>query len=257
MSEYAIVLLSGWGVRSCVWDAVRPTFERYARVFRLDLGELASCAAAQGRSITLDVLVDLLAEATPERAVWIGWSLGGMVAARFAVRWPERVAALVTVATNPCFTARETWRQAMPEAEFLDFSRRFERDVEGALQRFLTLQCSGSETARVDARALKACVSPCDGDTLKWLQDGLRILRDADLREDYQRIDVPSMHLLGENDALVPAGVAEDILRLQPGARVRVMQGLSHVPFVSAPRVFAGLVEEFLGGCYAGRSSRA
>jgi pimeloyl-[acyl-carrier protein] methyl ester esterase len=43
-----------------------------------------------------------------KRAIWLGWSLGGLVASQIALPHPERVQALVT-ASSPCFSAQEEW----------------------------------------------------------------------------------------------------------------------------------------------------
>ena len=53
-----------------------------------------------GEAPTLDDEVDRLAALAPSPAVWIGHSLGGIVALELARRYPDRVAALVLLATN-------------------------------------------------------------------------------------------------------------------------------------------------------------
>ena len=61
---------------------------------------LPSTTMVLGEAPTLDAEVDRLVAAAPERAVWLGHSLGGIVALHLALRHPHRVAALVLLGAN-------------------------------------------------------------------------------------------------------------------------------------------------------------
>ncbi|VEB52926.1 Biotin synthesis protein BioH [Salmonella enterica subsp. enterica] len=65
--------------------------------------------------MTLEEMTAQVAKNAPDQAIWLGWSLGGLVASQMALTHPERVQALVTVASSPCFSAREGWPGIKPE----------------------------------------------------------------------------------------------------------------------------------------------
>lgn len=240
-----LVLLHGWGMHSLVWDAVMPGFLASRPVVVIDLPGMGR-SPLPGGDFTLDFLVEQVAQVAPPRALWLGWSLGGMVAARLAERFPGRVAGLITVATNPRFVAGEDWLHAVPPAVLEHFRALYAEDAQGTLIRFLALQCKDSVTMKDDTRFLREIVFHHGLPATKALRCGLQILQEVDLRETWRQLSVPTLHILGERDNLVPVAVKEDLSALQPSAQVAVVSGAAHLPFLSAPADFVAVVEAFL-----------
>jgi pimeloyl-[acyl-carrier protein] methyl ester esterase len=227
-----LVLLHGWGMHSLVWDAIMPGLLATRPVVVIDLPGMGR-SPLPGGDFTLDFLVDQVLRVAPPRALWLGWSLGGMVAARLAERFPDRVEALITVATNPCFVAREGWPQAVPLQVLQHFRALYAEDAQGTLIRFLALQCKDSVTMKDDIRFLREIVFHHGLPASKALRCGLEILQDVDLRDTFKQLKTPTLHVLGEHDNLVP---------------LTVIAGAAHLPFLSAPDVFVQRVQAFLAG---------
>ncbi|MBP6735321.1 MAG: pimeloyl-ACP methyl ester esterase BioH [Chromatiaceae bacterium] len=183
----------------------------------------------------LDDWVEACLAAAPARAVWLGWSLGGLVALAAARRAPERLTGLVALTATPRFVQADTWPAAMDPKTLARFHDGLLADPTGTLERFLAIQVRGSEAARETLRRLKqelaARPSP-DPAALAW---GLDLLRQSDLRPALQGLDCPSLWLFGARDTLVPAAVGADIATLLPEARVQVIAGAAHAPFLSHP----------------------
>ncbi|HET8708241.1 MAG TPA: alpha/beta fold hydrolase, partial [Pseudomonadales bacterium] len=102
----ALVVLHGWGLNAVVWDDIMPALLKHFEVTVIELPGFGRSPMPSG-DYTLDYLVEHVLKVAPERAVWLGWSLGGVVATQIAAQFPMRVEALVTVATNACFVANE------------------------------------------------------------------------------------------------------------------------------------------------------
>ncbi|MGB5605365.1 MAG: alpha/beta fold hydrolase, partial [Gammaproteobacteria bacterium] len=88
-----LLLVHGWGLHSGIWDGLAPLLEPHYRVTRMDLPGHGR-SAWQGQA-SLDDMTDAVLSTAPATAVWLGWSLGGLLAARAAQRAPARVTALV------------------------------------------------------------------------------------------------------------------------------------------------------------------
>ena len=240
-----LIVLHGWGMHSLVWDEVMPALLEHFQVTVVDLPGLGR-SPMPGGEYTLDYLVEHVLAVAPAKAVWLGWSLGGMVAMRTASQFPERVAGLITVASTPKFVADGQWPLAMKEEVLKAFQQVLLEDAEGTLIRFLSLQCKDSERIKDDIRALKELVYFHGIPAQKALRCGLEILQAVDLRQDLQRIQCPTLHLFGERDHLIPVGVSDAVGDLQPAAHTAVIKGVAHLPFLSAPDLFIAACTDFL-----------
>lgn len=231
-----LVLLPGWAMPPAVFSPLLPLLEK--RGWRVHLPALPLAD-------NLSAMADAVLAGAPARAVWLGWSLGGMVAAQAACAQPARVDALVTVATNLRFIAADDWPAAMPSNEFHGFSAEVAADPATALARFNALVARGGAAARADQRRLRALCA-ADGQDPRHLRLTLRVLAEADLRAGASALSCASLWLYGEQDALVPAAIAGEITRRVPRATTRILPGASHIPFLSAPETVADALATFL-----------
>ena len=243
-----LVLLHGWGMHSAVWDPVMPALLERFQVTVIDLPGLGRSPMPAG-DYDLDYLVQQVLSVAPEHGVWMGWSLGGMVATAIASRYPEKVSALVTVATTPKFVANSEWPLAMEEHVLDAFIQMLEEDNEGTLIRFLSLQCKGSISLKDDIRQLRELLHLHGLPAPKALRQGLHILKQADLRQALSQVQCPSLHIFGANDHLVPVGVSKLIAQLQPAGQNAVIKEVAHVPFVSEPELFMAACNDFFSQC--------
>lgn len=245
-----MVLLHGWGMSSLVWDEIMPDLLKYFRVTVIDLPGFGRSSVPEG-DYTLDYLSKHVLTVAPKKAVWMGWSLGALVAMNVAINESDRISALISIAGTPSLIQREGWSYGIPVDVMDQFSRMFDEDVEGTLIRFLALQAKGSRSQREDIRKLKKMLYFHGIPAPQALREGLNILRSVDLRGAVPDICCPTLHVFGDHDHLVPAQTAQGIKKLMPVSSVVRIEDVSHIPFVSNPESFLLSIQEFLSRCRA------
>lgn len=230
-----LVLLHGWGLNAEVWNCIR---EELASQFTLHLVDLPGFGRSRGYgAMPLDEMAKQVLEQAPPRAIWLGWSLGGLVASRIALNHPDRVQALVTVASSPCFSARDAWPGIKPDV-LAGFQQQLSEDFQRTVERFLALQTMGTDTARQDARTLKSTVLSLPMPEVDVLNGGLEILKTVDLREPLSALAMPHLRIYGYLDGLVPRKVVPLLDALWPQSESMVIGKAAHAPFISHPAEF-------------------
>ena len=105
----AIVLLPGFSLTAHAFDDIGPLLAVGRRVIALTPRGFGESDAPDSGAYTIDTLVDdlraLLDSLQVARAVLIGHSISGTVAAHFALRFPHRVTKLVLLDAFPYFAA--------------------------------------------------------------------------------------------------------------------------------------------------------
>lgn len=237
-----LVLLHGWASDSEIWRSIIPNLRQYFNITLIDLpgfGRSVDCVVEDDIAVELDALLEVL----PESAIYCGWSLGGMFAAVIAEAYPQRVLALVTIASNAVFVANESWPAAMSRKDFDAFCHAVEKNAEKGLRRFQLLQLHGDErTGTVKTVLNRQQVQVNEFALLK----GLQYLNEFDNRAALAGLTCPALHVFGGNDALVPLQAAEYFSVNYPKHEVKVFPSSGHIPFLSQPELFLTELVDFV-----------
>lgn len=201
-------------------------------------------------------LVAALAAAAPRRAVWVGWSLGGVLAQWAACRYPERVAGLVCIAASARFVACDGWPHGMAPAVFDDFAASFAHDADGAARRFLSLQTAGNDDAALLRRLRQAAArSGAHGEHLHAEHAhaehahaeqaaALRFLGDSDLRGALRDCRCRADFIGGGCDQLVAARAVEQSSRLARNGRFHNIADAAHAAPISHAERICEIIEQ-------------
>jgi len=228
-----LVLLHGWGMNSAVWEPVIDRLDQHFTVTSVDLPGHGFSTMPDAGATDLNDWSDAIAAVVPDNAIWLGWSLGGLLALQAALNRITNIRALFMVTATPSFIQRDGWQCAMPEQTLTQFSQNLKADVKTTLTRFLSLQIKGCDNARDLLKQLRSGFAERPPATFHALQTGLGFLRDTDLRQYLKEIDIPVHWLYGNRDTLTPACAADEIGAMMPAATSQIIKGAAHVPFLS------------------------
>ncbi len=238
-----LVMLHGWGLHGGFFEALMPHLEAHFHVHRVDL-------PGHGRSRAevvsgLDAWVDAVRASVPEKAIWLGWSLGGIVALHAALKYPDQVERLALVASTPRFVTDADWPHAQKPEVLAHFASELRGDFRKTVSDFLTLQSLGDAHAREQVRELRPMLFDHGNPEPEGLAAGLDILRDADLRDALHELRVPALLVAGQRDRLTPPAAMVAAADSIPDAELELYEGAAHMPFLSDPARFGRQLKAF------------
>lgn len=242
-----LVMLHGWGLNSGVFDQVAPLLAQSNNVILIDLPGFGDNADVT--LTTLENAVEHIYDSLPTRFSLLGWSLGGLIAQKLALTYPESVSSLICTATTPYFMAQEHEWFGIESKVLQQFETQLANNYQKTVQRFLAIQAMGSVSAKADMQELKEAIAHYPAPCEESLLHGLRLLQTVDLRNEIQQIQCPTLRIYGRLDSLVPYKAVTKIEALQPRATTIMLQHVSHAPFISDKQLFARTIMEFMELC--------
>ena len=243
-----LLVLHGWGMNHRVWERIRPGLIAHWQVTWVDLpGHGHSHALPMG---DFDELLEELAPLLQPETVIIGWSMGGLLAQGLARRFPQRVKALMLIASTPCFVQRPEWPHGLAESVLDTFASNLQQDYSATVRRFFALQFMGVRHDPSALQALRERVLALPA-SVSALARGLELLKQTDMTA--VPTTVPCLWVFGRLDKLIPVSLADALAERAAAAgsgsirqQIVVLPKAAHVPFVTHPEDVLQSVTAFL-----------
>jgi pimeloyl-[acyl-carrier protein] methyl ester esterase len=240
-----LVLLHGWAMHSGIWGGL---VDLLAEQFRVHLVDLPGHGINRHTPLSPDLneVADLILSKLPP-AVWIGWSLGGLITLAAALRQPGRVKKALLVAATPCFSRSPGWDCGVDVAAQQAFADALENDFEGSLKQFW-LQCFGANLIDESLHLLGKTSVLDHLPSKNTMQTGLHLLYGSNLLGDLSRCEVPTLFVGGTRDRTIKPESFARAAELMPAADSRLIQAAGHAPFISHEDRFMDIISEFYQG---------
>ena len=238
-----LVMLHGWGMHSGLFQHITGQLSEHYCITLIDLPGYGQSPMLAG-NYNLNTVVNAVADAAPQQAHWLGWSLGGLIATHMAATSPKRVLQLINVCSTPKFLASDHW-PGMPEKNLQHFASLLERDYTNTLKHFINLQFYATKSDHQLLRDIQQQVLDSRPNEAA-LSAGLDLLKTTDLRATLSQVSCPTHFILGRLDAIVPADVGTAITELKPDCTIHMITKASHAPFISHKKDFLAILNKVM-----------
>lgn len=239
-----IVLVHGLGLNRHAWQWQLPTLRTRHNVITYDLhGHGGSSPPSETPSLSLfaSQLRELLDHLGIDKAAVAGFSLGGMIARRFAMDNPGRLWALVVLHSAH---TRDPAAQAAVEARVHQAREEGpSATVDGALARWFTDPYRAANPATMDLvrRWIMANRREIYASIYQVLADGV-----TELVAPRPPISVPTLVMTADEDFGNSPAMSRAIAAEIAGARLVILPGLRHMAMAEAPELFTASLKSFL-----------
>ena len=240
----AVVLVHGMGLNQAMWQWLLPALTPHFLVLSFDLlghGESMDPVGRPDLKTFSAQIVELLDICGLTRGAVVGFSLGGMIARRFAIDHPNRLSALAilhsahdrSAAERAAIMQRvETVRQSGPAAT-----------VDAALARWFTdeFRTRHPEMMALVRRWVMANRKEVYASIYRVLAEG-----DAEIADPIAAIRCPTLVMTGAEDFGNSPDMAQRMASAIPGARIVILPGLRHMALAEDPTTLNAPLVSFL-----------
>jgi len=238
-----IVLSHALGCDQSMWDALANDLAAQHRVICFDHRGHGDSDVPPGPYTLADLADDahaLLREVSgSEPVVWIGLSLGGMVGQELALRYPERVSAMVIAHSSSGYSAeeREPWQQRIDIVS----AQGLEEIADKTMQRWFTEGFRQTQAATVARWRRRVVSTPVAG----YLA-ACHAVMNLDITPRLSGLRLPTLVIGGSEDTSTPPEMSRTMAAAIPGAELVVMDGVAHLGVLEQPNAFGELVHRFI-----------
>ncbi|WP_227369369.1 alpha/beta fold hydrolase [Halomonas sp. M20] len=221
----SLVLLSGWGIDARIWQPLAPHWPAGVAVTAPDWpGYGVHFPLAEPQN--LEALAASMVAHLPREAIWVGWSLGALLAVSLLDYLPSPKAVIMLGMGRRFCSSQGVTLQSLRA-----FRRAYKRDGQSAWQRFLGWQLEGEPDSTHCRQALTRLIG-ADTTTLPSADDGtlmagLEWLERLDVSRQVTAPPCPIVTLAGAHDPFLDATTRREATACLPGA--------GHCPQLSRP----------------------
>lgn len=248
-----LVFIHGWAMSGDVWRFQKELAETYRLIIPDLRGHGRSSAPASGYCFQdfADDLLELFIALRLENAILIGWSMGAQVALQAFPVLRSRLAAVVLVSGTPRFTSTEGYSHGVPEVAVKGLALLLQRDFAGTVDDFCKRMFVDGELSAELSGQIFCEVNKIVPPARHAVRQALKSLATTDLRAELALVDVPVLLIHGGSDSICLPSASQYMAEHLRDARIKIMKGAGHAPFISRPGEFAGILTEFLDSIYA------
>ncbi len=254
-----VILIHGLGGSASGWLLSIEDIASHHRVYAMDLiGHGRTSPPPSGVLRTADLatfVIDFMAELKIDRAHIVGHSMGGAIALKIAIDFPNRVDKFILVDSGGLGQEISIFYRLMSVpliGEWLalkDYQTDVKKYGEGLRASYENASFITNELVEELYRVER------NPEHVKMLIKSLRLGMNvkgqrksvyAPFLSKLPTIHNPTLVIWGREDAIVPLSHGESAVKHLPNARLEIIEKCGHVPLFEQPKIFNRLILEFL-----------
>jgi len=245
-----LILIHGLGGSLHDWDASTPSLSRCHRVLRWDVRGFGNSDRPEGPytpQLFARDLAGLVRSLEISAAHVAGISMGGVIAQRFALDYPELMRSLTLISTSSEVgeAARQAWSKMADAIEQRGFTANA-----GFAERIFAPSFIKSHPQEVQDMAARTAANDPHA-----YAAAARAIGSFNWTAELSRIRVPTLILQGLEDGLTPPGGSIKLSRGIFCSRLLMIPDCGHVVPVEKPELFTQTLLAFLAGVDLSRAS--
>lgn len=237
----ALVFANSLGTDLRLWDALLPHLPSGLRLLRYDKRGhgLSDAGFDSGEPAGIEGLADdaiaLIEAAGCGPVVFVGLSIGGLIAQAVAARRPDLIRALVLSNTAARIGTADTWQARIDAVNTGGLAG----IADAVMERWFAPAFRATPDLALWRNMLVR--TPAPGYTA-----ACAAIAAADLTAATAALRLPALVIAGEADGATPPDLVQATAALIPGAAFHVLPGAGHLPCVETPAAYAALLIRFL-----------
>ncbi|MBS7249934.1 MAG: alpha/beta fold hydrolase [Candidatus Freyarchaeota archaeon] len=239
-----VVFIHGLGGDSKDWKLVIPELSKEIRCIAVDLrghGQSDKPNEPYTQSLFARDVISLLNYLGIKRAYFCGASMGGYVAQKVALTYPQRVRGLILVGASP-HIPEQTVKVSGKWAETL-LTKGLEAFIEVQVKDVFHPAFARHHKEIIDIFRESKRVPPSEVSGL--INKGMQI-EPIDFRKRLREIKAPTLIIHGHDDQIVPVEYAELMHKQIPNSQLAALPLCGHLPAMERPTYFADLLLYFI-----------
>ncbi|WP_170334173.1 3-oxoadipate enol-lactonase [Ruegeria arenilitoris] len=233
-----IVFANSLGTDMRLWDPILPLLPAGLQIIRYDKrghGLSSQPPAPYSMGALVRDAENLLDHLQVKDCVFVGLSIGGMIAQGLAVKRMDQVRALVLSNTAAKIATPSIWQDRIDAIR----ASGIEAIADATMERWFTktfretpaMELWRNMMVRQPLEGYLGCCSAISGTDFYTPTSGLRL---------------PTLGIAGSDDGSTPPDLVRETINLIPGSRFELMRKAGHLPCVEQPVRYAEILKEFL-----------
>lgn len=234
----AVVFANALGTDLRIWDRIVGRLPRRYRIIRYDMRGhgLSDCPAPPYSMGALVHDAERLIEALQiSRCVFVGLSIGGLVAQGLAVKRPELIAAMVLSNTAAKIGTAQIWQDRIAQVR----QGGIETVADGTMEKWFT-------RAYRDTPELSLWRNMLTRTPLEGYIGCCNAIAGTDFYTPVSGLHLPVLAIAGSDDGSTPPDLVRETAALIHHAEFHLIRGAGHMPAIEQPRAYAERLGAFL-----------